>query len=186
MSESESYVTTDGQSASLSWNKASICGLRPDYYFRTENGIRLTVTFLIPWGALSDERTGLSFVCAAGPCQRSLSCDRILLSQIWDFAFRRLLRLTGSRWRYSTLPPQGYEYCYICNRGDITLAQTAQKTVSSHIVANEFLSVSLLSNQLRNSYVVILLLRACIPSRGPLPSNTRHNTISCIHPTGCT
>jgi hypothetical protein len=29
--------------------------------------------FLIPWGALSDERTGLSFVCAAGPCQRSLS-----------------------------------------------------------------------------------------------------------------
>jgi hypothetical protein len=26
----------------------------------------------------------------------------ILLSQIWDFAFRRLLRLAGSRWRYST------------------------------------------------------------------------------------
>jgi hypothetical protein len=35
--------------------------------------MRLTVTFLIPWVALSDERTGLSFVCAAGPCQRSLS-----------------------------------------------------------------------------------------------------------------
>jgi hypothetical protein len=33
----------------------------------------LTVTFLFPWGALSDERTGLSFVCAAGPCQRSRS-----------------------------------------------------------------------------------------------------------------
>jgi hypothetical protein len=33
----------------------------------------LTVTFLFPWGALSDERTGLPFVCAAGPCQRSLS-----------------------------------------------------------------------------------------------------------------
>jgi hypothetical protein len=26
----------------------------------------------------------------------------ILLSQIWDFPFRRLLRLAGSRWRYST------------------------------------------------------------------------------------
>jgi hypothetical protein len=70
---SESYVTTDGQSASLSWYKAPIRGLRPDFYYRTEYGIRLTVTFLIPWGALSDERTGLPFVCAAGPCQRSLS-----------------------------------------------------------------------------------------------------------------
>jgi hypothetical protein len=28
--------------------------------------------------------------------------DHILLSQIWDFHFRRLLRLAGSRWRYST------------------------------------------------------------------------------------
>jgi hypothetical protein len=32
---------------------------------------------------------------------------RILLSQIWDFPFRRLLRLAGSRWRYSTPPPHG-------------------------------------------------------------------------------
>jgi hypothetical protein len=39
----------------------------------TEYVIRLTVTFLILWGALSDDRMGLSFVCAAGPCQRSLS-----------------------------------------------------------------------------------------------------------------
>jgi hypothetical protein len=31
-SECESYVTTDGQSASLSWNKAPIRGLRPDIY----------------------------------------------------------------------------------------------------------------------------------------------------------
>jgi hypothetical protein len=44
-----------------------------DQIFFSPFGIRLTVTFLIPWGALSDERTGLSFVCAAGPCQRSLS-----------------------------------------------------------------------------------------------------------------
>jgi hypothetical protein len=28
-----SYITTDGQSASLSWNKAPICGLRPDFYY---------------------------------------------------------------------------------------------------------------------------------------------------------
>jgi hypothetical protein len=31
--------------------------------------------------------------------------DHILLSQIRDFPFRRLLRLAGSRWRYSTPPP---------------------------------------------------------------------------------
>jgi hypothetical protein len=31
--ESESYVTTDGQPASLSWNKAPIWGLRPDLYY---------------------------------------------------------------------------------------------------------------------------------------------------------
>jgi hypothetical protein len=29
-SESESYITTDGQPASLSWNIAPIWGLRPD------------------------------------------------------------------------------------------------------------------------------------------------------------
>jgi hypothetical protein len=31
-SESEPYVTTDGQSASLSWYKAPIRGLRPDLF----------------------------------------------------------------------------------------------------------------------------------------------------------
>jgi hypothetical protein len=31
----------------------------------------------------------------------------ILLSQIRDFPLRRLLRLAGSRWRYSTPPPHG-------------------------------------------------------------------------------
>jgi hypothetical protein len=31
--ESESYVTTDGQPASLSWNKAPIWGLLPDLYY---------------------------------------------------------------------------------------------------------------------------------------------------------
>jgi hypothetical protein len=49
----ESYITTDGQPASLSWNKAPIWGLRPDLYYC------LTVTGLLIWGALSDERTGL-------------------------------------------------------------------------------------------------------------------------------
>jgi hypothetical protein len=51
------------------------------------------------WGALSDERTGLSVTIAAGPRLH------ILLFQIRDFPFRRLLRLAGLRWRYSTPPP---------------------------------------------------------------------------------
>jgi hypothetical protein len=63
--ESESYVMTDGQPASLSWNKAPIWGLRPDLYYC------LTVAGLSFWGALFDERTGLSFTIPAGPRQRS-------------------------------------------------------------------------------------------------------------------
>jgi hypothetical protein len=66
-SESESYVTTDSQSASLFWYKAPIWGLRPDlYYCQTVAGLSI-------WGALSNERTGLSFTIAAGPSQRSNS-----------------------------------------------------------------------------------------------------------------
>jgi hypothetical protein len=63
--ESESYVTTDGQPASLSWNKAPIWGLRPDLDYSQ------TVSGLLMWGVLSDERTDLSFAIAAGPRQRS-------------------------------------------------------------------------------------------------------------------
>jgi hypothetical protein len=72
--ESESYITTDGQSASLSWNKAPIWGLRPDFYYCQ------TVAGFLIWGTVSDERTNLSFTIAAGPRQRSHSQVRVL----WD------------------------------------------------------------------------------------------------------
>jgi hypothetical protein len=55
------YVTTDGQSASLSWNKAPIRGLRSDFYYTQ------TLAGLLMWGALSDERTGVPFTAATGP-----------------------------------------------------------------------------------------------------------------------
>jgi hypothetical protein len=71
LSGSESYVTTDGQSASLSRNIAPIWGLRPEFYYCQ------TVADLLTWGALSDERTGLSFTIAAGPRQRSHSWVRV-------------------------------------------------------------------------------------------------------------
>jgi hypothetical protein len=62
--ESESSITTDGQSASLSWNKAPIWGLRPDFYY-----CQAVAVFFFIWGALSDERTGLPFTIAASPRQ---------------------------------------------------------------------------------------------------------------------
>jgi hypothetical protein len=58
--------STDGQSGSLSWNKAPIWGLRPDCYYCQ------TVAGLLMWGALSDERTGLSFTIDAGARQRHI------------------------------------------------------------------------------------------------------------------
>jgi hypothetical protein len=36
-SESESYLMTDGQSASPSWNKAPILLLGPDFFFQSDN-----------------------------------------------------------------------------------------------------------------------------------------------------
>jgi hypothetical protein len=89
----ESYITTDSQSACLSWNKAPICGLRPNCYFCQ------TVPDMLMWSALSDERTGLSFTIAAGPCQRS-----------------HLLRLAGLGWRYSTPPPTGVRVPFSSSR----------------------------------------------------------------------
>jgi hypothetical protein len=61
---SQSYITTDGQPANLSWKKALIWGLRPDLDYC------LTVAGLLIWGAFSDKRTGLPFAIATGPRQR--------------------------------------------------------------------------------------------------------------------
>jgi hypothetical protein len=61
----KSYVTIDCQSANVSCNKAPNWGLRTDFYYCQ------TVAGLLMWGALSDERTGLSFTIAAGSRQRS-------------------------------------------------------------------------------------------------------------------
>jgi hypothetical protein len=63
----QSYVTTDGQSASLSWCQTPTSGPRPDFYYCQ------TVAGLLMWGTHSDERAGLSFTISAGPRQRSHS-----------------------------------------------------------------------------------------------------------------
>jgi hypothetical protein len=46
-------------------------GVEPHIYYSS------TVTVLFLWGALSDERTGLSFIYAAGPRQHSFSRVRV-------------------------------------------------------------------------------------------------------------
>jgi hypothetical protein len=69
---SQSHIATDSQSVSKSWCRAP-SGTHDQifsYYY-------LTVTVLFFWGALSDERTGLSFVYAAGSSQCSLSWARV-------------------------------------------------------------------------------------------------------------
>jgi hypothetical protein len=53
----------DDHSASLFWNKEPIWGLHLDFNYCQ------TIAGLLIWGTLSDEKTGLSFTIAAGPCQ---------------------------------------------------------------------------------------------------------------------
>jgi hypothetical protein len=84
-SQSQSYITTDGQSASLSWYQASIWGPRP--YFRYCH----IVADLLMWGALSDERTRLPCKIAVALASAVIlgseprgTHDHILLSQIRD------------------------------------------------------------------------------------------------------
>jgi hypothetical protein len=84
-SQVKSYVTTNGPSASLSWNKAPIWGLRQDFYYRQ------TVADLLIWGTVSDKRMGLLFTIAAGPRQRSHSLARVP----WDL--RPYFTLSDSR-----------------------------------------------------------------------------------------
>jgi hypothetical protein len=83
--QSQSYITTDGQSASLYWNEARVWGLRPDF---------ITVRQLrVCWcGALSLTRgrvcrLKLLLVLASAVILGSESCGihhHILLSQISD------------------------------------------------------------------------------------------------------
>jgi hypothetical protein len=128
--ESEFYVTTDGQSASQSWNKAPICGLRPDLYY-----CQLPVCWC---GALSLTRGRicrlqllLALASAVILGSEPLGTrDLILLSQIWDFPFRRLLRLAGSQWRYSTPPPNGFTIHFLSNTSYNHSARTPRKTPS--------------------------------------------------------
>jgi hypothetical protein len=55
---SSTNFTTDGQSASLSWNQTTICDSDQFFFLSTEIIFRYLRLPLV-WGALSDEKTGL-------------------------------------------------------------------------------------------------------------------------------
>jgi hypothetical protein len=113
-SESECYITTDGQSASVSLNKAPVWGLWPDlYYCQTVAGcgcwaLSLTRGRVCRLQLLLDLASAITFwvrvLWQSWPH---------LLSQIRDFPFRRLLRLARLRWRYSIQPPHGSLYDWL-------------------------------------------------------------------------
>jgi hypothetical protein len=111
-SESESYVTTDSQSASLSWNKAPIWGLTTTFLLLSDN-----CRFVNVGWSLWRENGSVVYNCWwRSPAQQyRWTRDHILLSQIWDYPFRRLLQLAGLRWRYSTPPPHGRLNFWLCS-----------------------------------------------------------------------
>jgi hypothetical protein len=107
-SRSRSHIATDGQSVSKSWCRAP-SGVHDQIYITVW---QLRSCFC---GAPSLTRgrvcllnilLALASAVFLGP-EFLGTRDRILLSLIWDFPFRRLLRLAGARWRYSTPPPHG-------------------------------------------------------------------------------
>jgi hypothetical protein len=134
-SQSQSYITPAGHSASLSWCQAPMWGPRKDFYYCQ------TVAGLLMWGALSDEKMGLSFTIAAGPRQHRHSRVRVPQDS-WEyftvsdsrlpqpkgpgpriyirreqggpvippgtgFTPPRLLQLPRLRWRYANPPARG-------------------------------------------------------------------------------
>jgi hypothetical protein len=151
--ECESYVTTDGQSASLSWYKAPIWGLRPDLYYC------LTVAGLLMCGALSDERRGLSFTTAAGPRQRSHSRVRVP----WDS--QPYFTVSDSRLPFSSPPTT--------RRVTVEVFDPASKreTPSSVMTVDLCYIASARSAQRTRLPIALLLLCACLLR--PLPSNNR-------------
>jgi hypothetical protein len=99
MSKSKSHCDWRSVSQSVSLGVEPHLGLMTDIYYS------LTVTAR---GRVCLLYMPLALASAVILGSESLGTrDHILLSQVWDFPFRHLLRLAGWRWRYSTPPPHG-------------------------------------------------------------------------------
>jgi hypothetical protein len=119
VSESESYVTTNGQPTSLSWNQAPFWGLCPDLYYC------LTVVGFLMRGRVCRLQLQLALASAViFGSEFRRTRDHILLSQIWDFPFRCLLRPTRRVTVEVFDPASTQEYLY--------LSVTSHEVVSPH------------------------------------------------------
>jgi hypothetical protein len=107
-SQSQSYIATDGQSISKSWRRAPSGD--HDQIFITLWQLR---SCFCGSPSLTRGRFCILYMLRTLASVVSLGSesfgtyDHILLSQILDFPFRRLLRLAWSRWKNSTRPPHG-------------------------------------------------------------------------------
>jgi hypothetical protein len=135
----ESYVTTDSNSASLSWNKAPIWGLRPDINYC------LTITVLFLWAALSDERMGLSFVYATGPreCSPSWVWDPLISRPYFTVSDLRLPFSSPPTTRRVTVevfdpastrvPHQGVIFTWIIYKNSVCTSQETHRFSATNI-----------------------------------------------------
>jgi hypothetical protein len=85
----------------------------------------------------------------------------ILLSQFRDFPFRRLLRLTGSRWRYSTPPPHGFGFGF----GFVVLISSHWYIPHSDALADTLLKGSVIDAMVASLFVTAgtAQILVCIP-----------------------
>jgi hypothetical protein len=139
---SQSHIATDGQPVIKSWCRAPS---------GAHDQILITVWQLrscfcgapsLTRGRVCHLYMLLTLASAAFLRSESLGTrDHILLSQIWDFPFRRLLRLAGSRWRYSTPPPHGLLTEHKTFPAYNTSARTAQETLLPTVLLLCYLAV---------------------------------------------
>jgi hypothetical protein len=159
----QSHIATDGQSVSL--------GVETHLDLMTKYLLVFDSYGFVFRGAPSLTRGRvclfymlLTFASSACLASESLGTrDRMLLSQIWDFPFRRRLRLAGSRWVYSTPPPHGWHHHFTWPGG---LVYSFGSDPTENTVSN-------------NSCIVVGVLT------DPLPRNGRWFFRS-FHSNGCT
>jgi hypothetical protein len=109
-SQSQSYFTTGGLlPISSSWHRAP-WDSRPEFispHFNTcGHSPYITSSLTRGWVCHLQLLLALASAFILGSESRGTR-EHILLSQIRDFPFCRLLRLAELRWKYSTQPPQG-------------------------------------------------------------------------------
>jgi hypothetical protein len=102
----QSYLTTDGQSASLSWYQPTIWDPRPIFLSFPR---KLSKDFFLVWDALSDEKVSLSATESCLRCHPWIQVPQnwrpyLTVSFETGFPFCHLLRLAEIRWRFFVPP----------------------------------------------------------------------------------